>query len=100
MNSSSVFVPAARSARREIVPGVRLLLALCVLCGISPWVASAQNQQSSSSASQAGTAEVIIKNFRFQPAQVTVHPGEAIEFKNEDILLTRQLRMTAASIQA
>jgi uncharacterized membrane protein/plastocyanin len=42
-------------------------------------------QQGSSSASQAGAVEVIIKNFRFQPAQVTVHPGEIIEFKNEDI---------------
>lgn len=54
----------------------------CVLCGMSPWVAgasSAQNQQ------QAGAAEVIIKNFRFQPAQLSVHPGESISFENEDI---------------
>src|SRR6185437_14516650 len=45
----------------------------------------AQTQQISSSPSHTGAAEVIIKNFSFQPAQLSVNPGEIIEFKNEDI---------------
>jgi plastocyanin/uncharacterized membrane protein len=56
---------------------------------MSPLVARASsaqaNEQSSSSASRTPAAEVILKNFRFQPAQLNVHPGESIEFKNEDI---------------
>jgi plastocyanin/uncharacterized membrane protein len=29
--------------------------------------------------------QVIMKGIRFQPAELTVHPGETVEFKNEDI---------------
>jgi plastocyanin/uncharacterized membrane protein len=29
--------------------------------------------------------QVIMKGMRFQPAELTVHPGETVEFKNEDI---------------
>ena len=84
MRSSSTVSPAARFARRESLFCVRqcAVLSLFLLCAMSPLVAgasSAQNQQ------QAGAAEVIIKNFRFQPAQLSVHPGESILFENEDI---------------
>lgn len=30
--------------------------------------------------------QVIMKGIRFQPAELTVHPGESVEFKNEDIV--------------
>jgi len=30
--------------------------------------------------------QVIMKGIRFQPAELTVHPGETVEFKNEDIV--------------
>jgi plastocyanin/uncharacterized membrane protein len=55
---------------------------------LSPLIAnaaSAQNVEQSSSASHTPAAEVTIKNFRFQPAQLSVHPGETVEFKNQDI---------------
>jgi len=49
--------------------------------------------QSSGTASQqqpvAGTPEngqVVMKGIRFQPAELAVHPGETVEFKNEDIV--------------
>jgi plastocyanin/uncharacterized membrane protein len=36
-------------------------------------------------ASSSSTAQVIMKNVSFQPAQITVKPGETVEWKNEDI---------------
>ncbi len=49
--------------------------------------------QSSGTASQNPTgagpsanAQVIMKGIRFQPAELTVHPGETVEFRNEDIV--------------
>src|SRR5690348_13059500 len=90
MSFSARIFPAARSARRENLLRVWRPLAAGVffLCAISPLIAnaaSAQNREQSSSASHTPAAEVTIKNFRFQPAQLSVHPGETVEFKNEDI---------------
>jgi plastocyanin/uncharacterized membrane protein len=88
MSFASTVFPAARFARREILFCLLLLVTSCLLWGMSPWVTGAsasQNQESSASASQSGAVEVVIKNFRFQPAQISVHPGETVEFKNEDI---------------
>lgn len=49
--------------------------------------------QSSGTASQdlptpgsSASGQVIMKGIRFQPAELTVHPGETVEFKNEDIV--------------
>ena len=49
--------------------------------------------QSSGTASQNPSAtgfsangQVIMKGIRFQPAELTVHPGETVDFKNEDIV--------------
>jgi plastocyanin/uncharacterized membrane protein len=68
---------------QPLAVGVFLLLAMNPLLARAP---SAQAvQQSSPSTSRTPGAEVIIKNFRFQPAQLSVRPGESIEFKNEDI---------------
>jgi len=91
MRSSSSIPPAARFTRRgnllrvwqSLALGVFLLFAMNPLLAHAP---SAQMvQQSSPSTSRTPGAEVIIKNFRFQPAQLSVRPGESIEFKNEDI---------------
>src|SRR6185312_10400641 len=58
-----------------------------------PGAELALNLQSSGTASQNPSAiessangQVIMKGIRFQPAELTVHPGESVEFKNEDIV--------------
>lgn len=87
MSFSTTVSPAAHRVRREIISCVRLLLAVSALWATGSLVArasSAQTQQGSS-AFHTDAAEVIIKNFRFQPSQLSVHSGESIEFKNEDI---------------
>jgi plastocyanin/uncharacterized membrane protein len=48
----------------------------------SPGTAS----QNPTAASPSANGQVIMKGIRFQPAELTVHPGETIEFKNEDIV--------------
>ena len=57
-----------------------------------PQAGSALVLQTSGTASQTQPAagpsangQVIMKGMRFQPADLTVHPGETVEFKNEDI---------------
>lgn len=92
-------VPAARFALWGSL-GVRLgLAAVLLLCTARVSAARPQllavtqvlpasilqtTPNSPASQSQGG-AEVIIKNFSFQPAQLTVKPGETVEFKNEDM---------------
>ncbi|HEX3153605.1 MAG TPA: cupredoxin domain-containing protein, partial [Candidatus Angelobacter sp.] len=44
-----------------------------------------QSPQNASAAESSTNGQVIMKGMRFQPAELTVHPGETIEFKNEDI---------------
>jgi plastocyanin/uncharacterized membrane protein len=86
MSFSTKVFPAAPRARREnrfrVWQGLALIIFL--LSTINVPVAHAASAQSSS-ASSTSAIQVIIKNFRFQPAQLNVHPGETIEFKNEDI---------------
>jgi plastocyanin/uncharacterized membrane protein len=41
--------------------------------------------QDQSAAGPSANGQVIMKGMRFQPTELTVHPGETIEFKNEDI---------------
>jgi len=48
----------------------------------SPGTASPNPAATGSSAN----GQVIMKGIRFQPAELTVHPGETVEFKNEDIV--------------
>jgi plastocyanin/uncharacterized membrane protein len=57
-----------------------------------PQAGSALFLQASGTASQnqpvagpSANGQVIMKGMRFQPTELTVHPGETIEFKNEDI---------------
>ena len=42
--------------------------------------------QKLSAAAPSANGQVIMKGIRFQPAELNVHPGETIEFKNEDIV--------------
>ena len=42
--------------------------------------------QNLSEAGPSANGQVIMKGIRFQPAELTVHPGETVEFKNEDIV--------------
>jgi len=39
----------------------------------------------SSATESSASGQVIMKGVRFQPAELSVHPGETVEFKNEDI---------------
>ncbi|HEY2232102.1 MAG TPA: cupredoxin family copper-binding protein [Candidatus Angelobacter sp.] len=47
--------------------------------------ASGTPAQNQSAAEPSANGQVIMKGMRFQPADLAVHPGETIEFKNEDI---------------
>jgi plastocyanin/uncharacterized membrane protein len=47
--------------------------------------ASGTPSQNQSAAEPSANGQVIMKGMRFQPADLAVHPGETIEFKNEDI---------------
>jgi plastocyanin/uncharacterized membrane protein len=90
MRSPSTVFPAVHRVRREIILHMRhrLTWAAFLLCALGLFLGrdcSAQTQQRASSSPESSTAEVIIKNFSFKPAQLSVHPGETIEFKNEDI---------------
>lgn len=42
--------------------------------------------QNQSAEGRSANGQVIMKGIRFQPAELTVHPGETVEFKNEDIV--------------
>lgn len=42
-------------------------------------------QTSSAASGQSSAAQVIIKNFQYQPTQLSVKPGETVTFRNEDI---------------
>lgn len=42
--------------------------------------------QDPSAPGPSANGQVIMKGIRFQPAELTVHPGETVEFKNEDIV--------------
>jgi uncharacterized membrane protein/plastocyanin len=90
MSSSALVLPAAHIARRgNLFRGrPRCVLSLFLLSAMNLLLAHAavaQNPQQGSSASHTPGAEVIIKNFSFQPSQLSVRPGESIEFKNQDI---------------
>ena len=47
--------------------------------------ASGTASQNLPAAAPSVNGQVIMKGMRFQPTELTVHPGETIEFKNEDI---------------
>jgi plastocyanin/uncharacterized membrane protein len=42
--------------------------------------------QNPSATGSSANGQVIMKGIRFQPAELTVHPGETVDFKNEDIV--------------
>jgi plastocyanin/uncharacterized membrane protein len=89
-SSTTTIFSAARCARRKILFRARqsFVLSLFLFSAINLLLAHAalaQTPEQGSSASHTPGAEVIIKNFSFQPAQLSVHPGENIEFTNEDI---------------
>src|SRR5215831_13070435 len=46
---------------------------------------SGTTSQNLSATEPSANGQVIMKGIRFQPAELTVHPGETVEFKNEDI---------------
>jgi plastocyanin/uncharacterized membrane protein len=50
-----------------------------------PLALALQPAQNSPASQSQGGPQVIIKNFSFQPAQLTARPGETVEFKNEDM---------------
>lgn len=67
-----------------------LLLAVFALIAAvgSPWQASADLPAYSGSA-PVRVATVVITGFKFEPATVTVHAGDVVKWKNEDIAAHR-----------
>ena len=59
-------------------------LALIAATGF-PWLGSAGRPANSSGAAL-NLVTVVIRGFKFQPAALTVHAGETVEWKNEDIV--------------
>ena len=63
-----------------------LVAALALLAAMGfPSHASAGRPSSSASA-QPKTVTVVIRGFKFEPATVTVNPGDTVEWKNNDIV--------------
>ena len=54
--------------------------------GLALVQASGTASQNHSAAGSSANGQVIMKGIRFQPAELTVHPGETVEFRNEDIV--------------
>ena len=50
---------------------------------LQPSAAASQNPAAPGTSTN---GQVIMKGIRFQPAELAVHPGETVEFKNEDIV--------------
>ncbi|HEY4675705.1 MAG TPA: DUF2231 domain-containing protein [Candidatus Angelobacter sp.] len=57
-----------------------------VTAGLALVQASGTTSQTPSAAGPSANGQVIMKGIRFQPAELTVHPGETVEFRNEDIV--------------
>jgi plastocyanin len=68
------------------LPGLILILVLTACGGSSSAPASSASPTTASSASPttATTDTIIIKNFMFQPASLTVSPGAVVTVRNED----------------
>ena len=75
LGASSISVAHPRFGVANL-PGADLALVL---------QASGTTSQNQSAPGASANGQVIMKGMRFQPTELTVHPGETIEFKNEDI---------------
>ena len=94
-------MPVTSNARRVQQKWAILLIFIAVTASAAhprSGVSSAKNAGASSAsflqaptaspnqpASTSASTQVIMKNVSFQPAQLNVHPGETVEWKNEDI---------------
>ena len=56
-----------------------------VTAGLALVQTSGTASPNSSATAPSANGQVIMKGIRFQPAELTVHPGETVEFKNEDM---------------
>src|SRR6476646_10797974 len=54
--------------------------------GLARVQASGTASQNPSATGSSANGQVIMKGIRFQPAELNVHPGETVDFKNEDIV--------------
>ncbi|MCZ2154515.1 MAG: cupredoxin family copper-binding protein [Bryobacterales bacterium] len=75
---------------KKLMISVRFLLA-ALLFAFAAWLGSqpAIAQSGSTAAAQTSAAKhhvVVIKNFAYQPATITVKKGDTLEWKNEDIV--------------
>jgi plastocyanin len=73
--------------KRTIASAALVLLATLAVIGAAgfPWHASADRPVNSRSAS-GKVVTVAIRGFQFEPATVTVHAGDTVEWKNDDIV--------------
>jgi plastocyanin/uncharacterized membrane protein len=97
--------PAARFTRRgnklwRVRQGLFILLLLCAsrvsvarpqvftstaAISVADWLAVQSPSSSPAAQPAASGQQVIIKGMRFQPAELNVHAGDTVEFRNEDI---------------
>jgi plastocyanin len=77
-----VVTPAPAASRRP--PAIVVILAVPLVALIAILVTRAIEGPSSTGGIAAGTNTVVIKNFAFQPARLTVAPGTRLTITNRD----------------
>ena len=65
---------------RDLSPASAILALLAAVISIVAWEGRAQNASPQ-------VVTVTIRDFKFEPATVTVHEGDTVEWKNEDSAL-------------
>jgi plastocyanin len=74
--------PSRTSSRRP--PAVLVILAVPLIAVIAIFATRAVEGPSSSGGAAAGSNTVVIRNFAFQPARLTVAPGTRLTITNRD----------------
>lgn len=77
-----VVTPSRTPSRR--LPAIVVILAVPLVALIAVLVTRAVEGPSSSGGTAAGSNTVVIKNFAFQPARLTVAPGTRLTITNRD----------------
>jgi plastocyanin len=74
-------MPRSNPASATIV-----LLGTFVLIAAAAFLSDVSAEQSENSTSTPKVVTVLIREFKFEPATVTVHEGDTVEWKNNDIV--------------
>jgi plastocyanin len=78
---------APMNFKRSLVSATLVLVAVLALIAAGRSLSQRSTRQPANSGSASPTAvTVVIRRFRFEPATVTVHAGETVEWKNDGIV--------------